>query len=594
MIGSGGGRVVHWGEQNSPEAHMTRRNRHVRPARALLGVVLLALTGCAPDPVGSGTAPADRSPGGFVRAAGRGLAVDGEPFRLKAVNFSSGYYDDVDGSALLDAPHHTEQDVEHARAMGFNSIRLAVDGNWYLDDPDVFWHWLDRNVGWARRHDVRLILDLHVPIGGFWLDRGSEAYGFDLWSDPDLRRQNAQLWREIADRYRDEPAVAAYDLLNEPVTTDPTGEQWQEFAEQLVDAVRSVDENHLLVVEAVHGVDGLFGTAGTDPHFLVGDDNVVYDFHFYEPFAYTHQYAGWIPAGDGGTYPDPDALMATGEPRRLPGSTVATGALPMGTSEWREFDSGRVVIDDGSAAAAAPVAVVDGGMRGTVRFDAVTVTEYAPDGTELRRVVDDRIGAADALNWYEWQSGDGTAPAAQFEREPSGHDDDGGLSVTDASPADSVAGWSNEGHLFEVVPGNRYRVRGWMRGEDVSGRGGTDPRIRWRLDVYAQPAGPEEGRFLPRDRTYLEEELREHLEFGAAHGVPMSVLEFGAVRQTFETEGKGGARWVADVLDLLEEHELSFGYWEYRGPDMGILRGGEEPSEEPAGELEAVLRRELR
>lgn len=577
---------------------MTRRHQYVRSAGAVLGSVVLALTACAPG-TGGTRVPADPPADGFVRAAGRGLVVDGEPVRLKAVNFSNGYYGDVDGSELLDLPHHTEQDVVRVQDMGFNSIRFAIDGNWYLDDPEVFWQWLDRNVGWARQHGVRLILDLHVPIGGFWLDRGDEGYSFDLWSDPDLRQQNAELWREIADRYRDEPAVAAYDLLNEPVTTDSDGEQWKDLAEQLVDAVRSVDENHLLVVEGVHGVDGLFGTAGEDPHFLVDDDNVVYDFHFYEPFAYTHQNAGWMSTGDGGSYPDPDVLMSTGEPRRLEDSAVATGLLPAGTSGWTEYDSGKVTIDDASAVAAAPVAVVEGAMRGTASFDAITVTEYAPDGTEIRQVVEDRISGDGALNWYEWQSGNGTAPAAEFERGSSGYDDDASLSVTDAAAADSVAGWSNEGHLFEVVPGHRYRIRGYMRGEDVGGEDvgdpdGAGPRIRLRLDVYARPAGSDEGRFLPRDRTYLEEELQEHLQFGIDHQVPMSVLEFGAVRQTFEIAGKGGERWVTDMLDLLEERDLSFGYWEYRGPDMGIHRTGPEAPDEPVGDLEAVLRRELR
>lgn len=585
--------MVHWGEQADPEVHMAHRDRRIGTAGAVLGVVVLALAGCAPDPGRVLGAPAGPHGDGFVRAAGRGLTVNGEPVRLRAVNFSNGYYDDVHGSDLLDSPHHGEQDLARVREMGFDSIRFAIDGNWYLDDPEVFWQWLDRNVGWARQHGVRLILDLHVPIGGFWLDRGSEDYSFDLWSDPELRQQNAALWREIADRYQDEPTVAAYDLLNEPVTTDSTGEQWQDFAGQLVEAVRSVDEHHLLVVEGVHGVDGLFGTAGEDPHFLVDDDNVMYDFHFYEPFAYTHQFAGWIPAGDGGSYPDPDAVLATGEPRRLGESSIDTESLPTGTSSWVEYDSGEVVIDDESAAAAAPVAVVDGGMRGTAHFDAVTVTEYAPDGTEIREVVDDRI-SGDALNWYEWQSREGAAPAVDFERESSGHEDDASLSVTGASPAGAVAGWSSTGHLFEVVPGNRYRIRGYMRGEDVAGADGEEPRIRWRLDVYARSSGPGSNRFLKRDRTYLEARMDEHLQFGAEHHVPMSVLEFGAVRQTFEMEGKGGERWVADMLDLLEEHDLSFAYWEYRGPDMGIFRSGTGSPGEPAGGLEEVLRRGLR
>ena len=70
--------------------------------------------------------------------------------------------------------------------MGFNSVRFAFDGDWYVDDRDVFWEWLDQNVAWARQHDLRLVLDLHTPIGGFWLDPTSDEVSFDIFgrSDP--------------------------------------------------------------------------------------------------------------------------------------------------------------------------------------------------------------------------------------------------------------------------------------------------------------------------------------------------------------------------------------------------------------------------
>jgi endoglucanase len=579
----------------SPRQHQ-RRKYQARVAvsgrlrlAALLATGVLAITGCASD----GAFPAESTTDGFVQVAGRGLAVNGEPMRLKAVNFSNFYYDDLDVSALRDSTHHSEQDFVQVKELGFNSIRFAIDGNWYLDDRDVFWQWLDRNVAWARQHGVRLILDLHVPIGGYWLDRDNDAYSFDIWSDEELQQQNVDMWREVADRYKDEPAVAAYDLLNEPVTTDSTGDQWKDLAERLVDAVRSVDRNHLLVVGALYGVEGLYGTAGKDAHFQVGDDNVMYDFHFYEPFAYTHQYAGWMPTGDGGRYPDSDVIISSGNPRPLGGSRIATEFLPTGTSGWMEYDSGKITIDDESAAAAVPVAVVDGAMRGTAYFDAVTVTEYAADGTEIRKVVEDPIRGDTALNWYEWQSWDGEAPAAEFARESPGHDDDTSLSITDASAADSIAGWSNDGLLFEVVPGNQYRIQGYMRGESVVGPNGNDPRIHLRLDVFAEEPGPSGGRFLQRDKAYLEDEMKEHLQFGIDHHVPMSVMEFGTIHETFAMEGKGGEQWVTDMLHLLEEKDLSFGYWEYHGPDMGIfLRGPGSPGTANT-ELQDVLRREL-
>lgn len=448
----------------------------------------------------------------------------------------------------------------------------------------------------ARQYEVRLILDLHIPIGGFWLDPTSDAVSFDIWDDPALRQQNADLWRDIADRYRDEPAVAAYDLLNEPVTTDSTGEQWQDFAQQLVDAVRSVDQSHLLVIGGVYGVNGRYGTDGIDPHFLVDDDNVVYDFHFYEPIKYTHQYASWVegPVQDGGKYPDPDVILPTGARVLLPESSFSTPSLPAGSSAWTEYDSGLVAIEDEDAVAAMPLVVAAGGMSGKAYFDAVSVTEYSPDGTEIREIVNDPLDADGILDWYQWESGGEATPGAEFARESAGHQDDASLSIGAAAEAGTIAGWSNDGHLFSVVPGNQYRVRGYMRGEDIASATGTPPRIGLQLDVYASSPGAVGGGFLGRDKAYLAHEMAQHLKFGAENQVPMSVMEFGAVRQAFETEGKGGGLWVTDVLALLEENDLSFAYWEYHGAEMGIYLSGEGKPDDVNEVLQDVLTRNVR
>jgi endoglucanase len=294
------------------------------------------------------------------------------------------------------------------------------------------------------------------------------------------------------------------------VTTDSDGEQWQSLAQELVETIRAVDENHLLVVGGVYGVEGRFDPEGQERHFLVDDENVMHDFHFYEPYPYTHQYAPWVdPARDGGTYPDPDRLVATIPPEVSEADVVATSSLPEGTSGWTRYDSGVVTVEDPSAVAALPQFVAEGRMDGTARVDGVTVTEYGPDGTALREVLDDPMDRSSTGSWNGWGDDDGADPSVRLEREPSGRQDDGSLSV------------------------------------------------------------------------------------GAEHGVPLSVMEFGAVRQTFEMPGKGGDRWVGDVLGLLAEHDLSFGYWEYHDPDMGIFVDEGGAPDEPSEALLEVLRREL-
>lgn len=560
--------------------------------KIMLGVVILVCSGCTIDLGDSSPAPESDVRTGFVRAEGRGLVVDGQPTRLKAVNFTNEYELDIVPNELLTSGHHSERDYERVKDLGFDSIRFAFKGDWYMEDPDSFWAWLDQNVEWARQHGVRLILDLHIPIGGYWLGSSTGAADFDMWTDDELRQQNIDLWASIAKRYREEPAVAAYDLLNEPVTIDSSGEQWRSLAQDIADAIRSVDQNHLLVVGAVYGMDGAFDPEGAKRHLLVDDDNVMYDFHFYDPYRYTHQFASWVPTlRDGGRYPDPDHLVPTTPPRVLKGNRIGTPSLPTGTSSWTEFDSGKVTLDERAATAASPQIVVEGGMSGTVHIDSIRVTEYDPSGVEIREVLQDQLTGDSTTTWFPWTGQDGGLSSVKHTRESSGHHDDASLSIS--GTVTSGAGWSSSENLFTVVPGNQYRIQGYMRGDEVTGLEGRTPRVGLQLELYGeQPDAPGDG-FMARDIEYVDQIMAENLRFGAEHKVPMSVLEFGAVRHVFEIDGKGGDQWVSDVLTLLRKYDLSFAYWEYHGPEMGIYLDLDGEEGEPNDALQETLRREL-
>ncbi|MGB1010817.1 MAG: cellulase family glycosylhydrolase [Thiolinea sp.] len=243
-------------------------------------------------------------PGGFLHAQGQELHINGQSVRLRAICFSNFY--NKASLNLAESLHHSEVDFRRVKKLGFNAIRFAFNGNWYENDAEAFWRWLDQNIYWARKHQIQLILDLHVPIGGFWLAPNSSETNFSLWSDANVQQRNIDLWQAIASRYRNETIIAGYDLLNEPVTSDNSGWQWQQLANQLIKAIRQVDPNHLLIVGRLYGTNEQYAHYEKQQQFLVDDPNVLYDFHFYEPIEYTHQYASWLasPPGDGGKYPD--------------------------------------------------------------------------------------------------------------------------------------------------------------------------------------------------------------------------------------------------------------------------------------------------
>lgn len=237
----------------------------------------------------------------FVHASGKEL-VDGQGRRvvLTGVDFGN----EVWFQEKLPEDFHSEAEYRACRELGVNSIRFYLHHRWLMKrngEPDERgFAWLARNVAWARQHGIWMILNVHVPPGGFQSNGG----GRELWTDTANQRRFVRLWKEIARRFADEPAVLGYDLLNEPMVTEDFA-QWERLARATIDAIREVDPRHVVVVERVHGIVNRGRTpqlSDWDPDrngalnfFPVDDTNVMYTFHFYQPMAFTHQGASWVP-----------------------------------------------------------------------------------------------------------------------------------------------------------------------------------------------------------------------------------------------------------------------------------------------------------
>ncbi|MHB1157967.1 MAG: glycoside hydrolase family 5 protein [Phycisphaerales bacterium] len=120
-----------------------------------------------------------------------------------------------------------------------------------------------------------------------------DAYGRNLdvmWRKTDqaqaIRDHLANFWEAFAKRYKDEPAIVAYDVFNEP--NYPAGQAWTWYDDMLpkaVAAIRKVNPTIWLVVEpGPWGLPG--GFADLKP---IDDPYVIYSFHHYAPHRYCHQ-----------------------------------------------------------------------------------------------------------------------------------------------------------------------------------------------------------------------------------------------------------------------------------------------------------------
>ena len=204
----------------------------------------------------------------------------------------------------------TEKDIENIAKMGCNVIRVPFwyrnfmkdeQGTWITDnmDENPGFQRLDWVIGQAGKNGMYVILDMHGCPGGQSMDHccGTLCRN-DLYTDINCQNVMELLWSVIAARYKDNPVVAAYDIMNEPQNNsgyegehnyDPwQPESWEmtnKIYDQMIKAIREIDSRHVITVEGIWRVSNL-----PDPATM-GWDNMMYQTHLYDDDATFEQQA---------------------------------------------------------------------------------------------------------------------------------------------------------------------------------------------------------------------------------------------------------------------------------------------------------------
>jgi len=163
----------------------------------------------------------------------------------------------------------TEEDFIRCVEYGVNCIKLPI---WYGDFTDVNGNWKNdafERIDWfikkAKEYGIYIELCMAGAYGGqsnmystgctgdeYSLSNYEYFYGSNASRNQNL---TLELWRTIASRYKDEPAIAGYSVLDKPVgwhnfNDDNEKEETLEYVYSLMDglydAIRSVDSNHII------------------------------------------------------------------------------------------------------------------------------------------------------------------------------------------------------------------------------------------------------------------------------------------------------------------------------------------------------------
>jgi endoglucanase len=105
-----------------------------------------------------------------------------------------------------------------------------------------------------------------------------------------LEERFVNMWRQIALRFHDRSPKLVFELLNEPHGRIG-GDAWNQLAAKALAAVREIDPTRTVII----GPGNYNNIAELAKLRLPNDKNLIVAIHNYDPFAFTHQGATWLP-----------------------------------------------------------------------------------------------------------------------------------------------------------------------------------------------------------------------------------------------------------------------------------------------------------
>ena len=221
----------------------------------------------------------------------------------------------ADGPGQIQFTKFTKQDIINIKSLGCDVIRLPVNMHGmtsgspsYILDP-MYFSFLDSVVNWCEQLHIYVILDNH-------------SFDPNVNTTTSIETILTKVWSQTATHFKDRSDYLLYEILNEPhgIST----ETWGAIQGRVINSIRVKDSRHTIVI----GGSGYNTYTELRNLPVYTDANLLYTFHFYDPFLFTHQGATWVSPSmeplSGVPFPY-DAANMPACPSSLRGSWIESG-----------------------------------------------------------------------------------------------------------------------------------------------------------------------------------------------------------------------------------------------------------------------------
>lgn len=168
--------------------------------------------------------------------------------------------------------------------LGFSHVRLPI--TWETDErvsfqspytvKPSFLNRIKYVIDKAYEADLMIIINMH--------------HHESVFEDPEAAKdQFLSQWSQISGYFQEYDDRLLFEVLNEP-HGDLTPEKWNDYFTDALGVIRKTNPERAVLM----GVAQYGGLSALPQLVLPEDPNLILTIHYYEPFQFTHQGAGWV------------------------------------------------------------------------------------------------------------------------------------------------------------------------------------------------------------------------------------------------------------------------------------------------------------